>query len=156
MNSADLGTTNTWLAVIAIASLVQSLVIIGLLVAMFRLYRKTESAITDLKRDYVEPLATRANKVIGEVEDAIARFRAIDDRVSGALHRTEDRLSAVAGVARRRFWPVVGVLRGVRAIAHAIADRRRQSMALVNLDQDAQQRFSYEGGMSHARTSTAR
>ena len=36
MTSADLATTNAWLAVIAIASLVQSLVIIGLVVAVFR------------------------------------------------------------------------------------------------------------------------
>ena len=156
MTSADLGTTNSWLAVIAIASLVQSLVIIGLVVAMFRLLRKTESAITDLKREYVEPISARANKVIGEVEDALARFRSMDDRVSGALHRTTEGLSAVATVARRRFWPVVGAVRGLRAIAKAIGDRRRQSVALVKLDQDAQQRFSYEGGTSHARTSTVR
>jgi len=155
MTSADLGTTNSWLAVIAIASLVQSLVIIGLVVAMFRILRKTESAIADLKREYVEPLSTRANKVIGEVEDALARFRSMDDRVSGALHRTTEGLSAVATVARRRFWPVVGAVRGLRAIAKAIGDRRRQSVALVKLDQDAQQRFSYEGG-SHAGSSNVR
>ena len=156
MTSADLGTTNSWLAVIAVASLVQSLVIIGLVVAMFRLLRKTESAIADLKREYVEPISARANKVIGEVEDALARFRSMDDRVSGALHRTTEGLSAVATVARRRFWPVVGAVRGLRAIAKAISDRRRQSVALVKLDQDAQQRFSYEGGTSHARASTIR
>jgi hypothetical protein len=59
-------------------------------------------------------------------------------------------------VAKRRFWPVVGVVRGLRAIAGALGDRRRQSKALMKLDQDAQQRFSYEGGISHARTSNVR
>ena len=156
MTSADLSTTNSWLAVIAIASLVQSLVIIGLVVAVFRLLRRTESAVEEVKREYLEPIATRTNKVIGEVEDALARFRSIDDRVSGAIHKTSEGLSAVATVAKRRFWPVVGVLRGVRAVARAVADRRRQSEALMKLDQDAQQRFSYEGGTSHARTSHVR
>lgn len=155
MTSADLGTTNAWLAVIAIASLVQSFVIIGLLVMVFRLVRRTESAVAEVKREYLEPITTRTNKVIGEVEDALARFRSMDDRVSGAIHRTSEGLSAVAGVARRRFWPVVGVVRGIRAIAGAIADRRRQTVALVKLDQDAQQRFSYEGG-SHAGSSNVR
>ena len=156
MTSADLATTNTWLAVIAIASLVQSLVIIGLVVAVFRLVRRTESAVEDVKREYMEPIATRTNKVIGEVEDALARFRSMDDRVSGAINKTSEGLSAVAGVAKRRFWPVVGVVRGLRAIAGAIGERRRQSVALTKLDQDAQQRFSYEGGNSHVRTYNAR
>jgi uncharacterized protein YoxC len=155
MTSADLGTTNAWLAVIAIASLVQSLVIIGLVVAVFRLVRRTESAVEEVKREYLDPITTRTNKVIGEVEDALARFRSMDDRVSGAIHKTSEGLSAVATVAKQRFWPVVGVVRGLRAIAGAVADRRRQSRALVELDQDAQQRFSYEGG-SHARTSNVR
>ncbi|HVQ40569.1 MAG TPA: hypothetical protein VMS54_00105 [Vicinamibacterales bacterium] len=156
MTSADLATTNAWLAVIAIASLVQSLVIIGLVVAVFRLVRRTESAVEEVKREYLEPIATRTNKVIGEVEDALARFRSMDDRVSGAINTTSEGLSAVAGMAKRRFWPVVGVVRGLRAIAGAIADRKRQSGALTQLDQDAQQRFSYEGGTSHARTYNAR
>jgi hypothetical protein len=156
MTSADLATTNAWLAVIAIASLVQSLVIIGLLVVMFRLVRRTESAVAEVKREYLEPITARTNKVIGEVEDALARFRSMDDRVSGAIHRTTEGLSAVATVAQRRFWPVVGVVRGLRAVAGAIRDRRRQSEALMKLDQDAQQRFSYEGGISHARTSNVR
>lgn len=155
MTSADLVTTNTWLAVIAIASLVQSLVIIGLAVALLRLYRRTESAIAELKRDYVEPMAARANRVIGDVEDALARFRAMDERVSGALHKTTDGLTAAADAARRRFWPIVGVVRGLRAIAGAIGDRRRQSVSKVKLQQDEQQRFSYEGG-SHARTINVR
>ena len=156
MTSADLATTNAWLAVIAIASLVQSLVIIGLVVAVFRLVRRTESAVEEVKREYLEPIATRTNKVIGEVEDALARFRSMDDRVSGAINRTSEGLSAAAGVAKRRFWPVVGAVRGLRAIAGAIAERRRQSAALTKLDQDAQQRFSYEGGTSHVRTYNAR
>jgi hypothetical protein len=156
MTSADLGTTSAWLAVIAIASLVQSLVIIGLVVVVFRLVRRTESAVEEVKREYLEPLATRTNKVIGEVEDALARFRSMDDRVSGALHRTSEGLSAVATVATRRFWPVVGVVRGLRAIVGAVADRRRQSAALSKLDKDEQQRFSYEGGISHARSSSVR
>ena len=156
MTSADLATTNAWLAVIAIASVVQSLVVIGLVVAVFRLVRRTESAVDEVKREYLEPIATRTNKVIGEVEDALARFRSMDDRVSGAIDRTSEGLSAVAGVAKRHFWPVVGVVRGLRAIAGAIADRRRQSVAVTKLDQDEQQRFSYEGGTSHVRTYNVR
>jgi hypothetical protein len=98
MTSADLGTTNAWLAVIAIASLVQSLVIIGLVVAVFRLVRRTESAVEEVKREYLEPITTRTNKVIGEVEDALARFRSMDDRVSPRTpcHRRRGRRSAAA------------------------------------------------------------
>jgi hypothetical protein len=87
-------------------------VIIGLVVAVFRLVRRTESAVEEVKREYLEPITMRTNKVMGEVEDALARFRSMDDRVSGAIHKTSEGLSAVASVARQRFWPVVGVVRG--------------------------------------------
>ena len=43
-------------------------------------------------------------------------LRSMDDRVSGAIHQASEGLSAVAGAAKRRFWPVVGVVRGLRAV----------------------------------------
>ena len=93
---------------------------------------------------------------VRHVEVELGRCRMKDARLpGGAINKTSEGLSAAATVAKRRFWPVVGVLRGVRAIARAMAERRRQSVALMKLDQDAQQRFSYEGG-SHARTSNVR
>ena len=63
MTSADLGTTNVWLALIAIASLVQSLVIIGLVVVVFRLVRGTDRPSTSQTR-IPGPITTRTNKVM--------------------------------------------------------------------------------------------
>jgi hypothetical protein len=156
MTPADLGTTNVWLALIAIASLIQSAILVAVLVGALRFYRRTESRIDELKRDVLEPMQARANRVMGEMEDVMARVRAMDDRVTNVVTRTTDGLGLVATVARRKLWPVVGLVRGVRAVLGALADKRRQTKALVNLNEDEKQRFSYEGGPAYARTANLR
>ena len=156
MNPADLGTTNTWLVVIAIASLVQSAILIALLVGAMRFYRRTESKIEEMQRDVVLPMQARANKVIDELEDVMARARAIDDRVSGVVKGASAGLGFVALATRQKLWPVIGIVRGARAVFSALANRRRQTKALVKLSEDEQHRFNYEGGTAYARTSSVR
>src|SRR5262245_55686954 len=124
MTPADLGTTNVWLALIAIASLIQSAILVAVLVGALRFYRRTESKIDEIKRDVVEPMQARANKVMGEMEDVMARVRAMDDRVTNAVTRTTDGLGLVAAVTKRKLWPVVGLVRGVRAALGALAEKR--------------------------------
>jgi len=156
MTPADLGTTNVWLALIAIASLIQSAILVAVLIGAVRFYRRTENRIDELKRDVIEPMQARANKVMGEMEDVMARVRAMDDRVTNVVTRTTDGLGLVATVARRKLWPVLGLVRGVRAAFGALSDRRRQTKALVKLNDDEKQRFSYEGGPAYARTTHVR
>jgi hypothetical protein len=167
MSPADLSTTNVWLAVIAIASVLQLLLIVGLLVGAVRFFRRIEATIDRITEQHIAPISARANKVIDDMEDVMARVQSFDDGMRRTLSRVGDGVSIATSVMRSRFWPVVGVLKGLKAglasLKRAPGDRApRRSGKITKFaparlapkdasDVEAEQRFAYEGGMSHAR-----
>jgi hypothetical protein len=166
MSSADLGTTNLWLALIAISSVAQLLMVLGVCIAAIRFSRRIERAVERIKKDHIAPVSDRAHKVIDEVEDVMARVRTIDNDVRRTLSRVGDGVGVATAAVRTRLWPVLGLLRGLRAgistLAHAperpAPRSARSARAKVTKlspkdasDVEAEQRFAYEGGTSHAR-----
>jgi hypothetical protein len=166
MPSADLGTTNLWLALIAISSVVQLLIVLGLFIAAFRFYRSIEQTVERIKQEHIAPVSLRAHKVIDEVEDVMARVRTIDDDVRRTISRVGDGVGVATAAVRTKFWPVLGLLRGLKAGLSTLARnpekpaprRARPTLATVTKlsprdasDIEAEQRFAYEGGTSHAR-----
>jgi hypothetical protein len=166
MPSADLGPTNLWLALIAISSVVQLLIVIGLLVGAFRFYRRMEKTVERITEQHIAPVSARAHQVIDEVEEVMARVRTFDDNLRRTLSRVGDGVGIAASAVRTRFWPVVGVLRGLKAGLATLArpedtasrSARTPARAKVTKpspkdasDVEAEQRFAYEGGASHAR-----
>ena len=111
----DLQTTNTWLAILAIAGALQSLLLLGTAFGLFRIYRRTATALEALEQRHLAPISARAALIMDDLQDATARVRNIDDAVRAKLHG----LDAVARVAKdavsERLWPVLGVARAVGA-----------------------------------------
>jgi hypothetical protein len=80
------------------------------------------------------------------------------------LSRVGDGVDVASAVVKSRFWPVIGLLRGVKAglstLARSPGTREsRQAPAKVTRlapkdasDIEAEQRFAYEGGTRHARS----
>jgi uncharacterized protein YoxC len=111
----DLGTTNLWLAVLAIASAGQFLMFAGAAVIMFRVYRRTSSSIDALEHEQIRPLLGRVNALIDDVQDITARARSVDDAVRARLEGVESVLHSTKSVVQDRLWPLVGVVRAARA-----------------------------------------
>ena len=101
--------TNTWLAIIAISSLVQLVIVVTLLVGALRFQRRTEQALAEVKSD---------------VHDAVDRVRRADEAVRHVMQRAGDAAGAVVTVAARRAWPLLGVISAVRAGASALFSRQ--------------------------------
>ena len=104
-------TTNAWLAIIAISSLVQLALVIGLLIGAVRFQRRAEHALAEVK---------------SEVHDAVDRVRRADDAVRQVMQRAGSAASTVvnvASLASRRAWPVFGLVNAVRAGASALFGR---------------------------------
>ena len=169
MPSADLGTTNIWLAVIAISSVVQLLIVIGVLVGAMRFYRRMEQTIEQISSQHIAPVSARAHEVIDEIEDVLARVRTFDDDVRRTLSRVGDGVGVATSAVRAKFWPVVGLLRGLKVGLSALARSEtkaspkpappkptaREKVTKLSpkdaSDLEAEHRFAYEGGASHAR-----
>jgi hypothetical protein len=111
----DLGTTNLWLAVLAIASAGQFLMLAGAAVLLFRVYRRASTSIDALEHEQIRPLLLRVNALIDDVQDITARARNVDDAVRARLEGVESVLHSTKSVVQDRLWPLVGVVRAARA-----------------------------------------
>jgi hypothetical protein len=150
-----------WLAVMAIATVVQSVVIVGFAIVAFAIYRRTATALERIERDQVAPLVKRMHDAVDRIESIGERVEMMDDSVRDALHRTGDRVAKVASVVRASLWPVVGIGQGALAALHAFVARRPARPRPVRvtgrsgprpLYEDEVARFDYEGGIDHARS----
>jgi hypothetical protein len=111
----DLSTTNLWLAILAIASAGQFLMFAGAALITFRVYKRATASLEALEHEQIRPLLMRANALIDDVQDITARARNVDDAVRARLEGVESALHSTKLVVQDRIWPVVGVLRAVRA-----------------------------------------
>ena len=130
----DLETTNTWLAVMAIAIVVQTLLMIGIAVVAWQAVQKASAAVEQLERRHLVPLServqqvsTRVTEVADDVQEVITRVRRADDAVRAQLGRF-DGVANVAGQAiGSKVWPVVGLSRAVAAAVRAFSSRPSSS-----------------------------
>ena len=119
----DLQTTNTWLAILAIAGALQSLLLLGTAFGLFRIYRRTASALEALEQRHLAPISARAALIMDDLQDVTARVRNVDDAVRAKLQGLDAAAAVAKDVVRDRLWPVVGVARAVGAGLRVFTNR---------------------------------
>lgn len=110
-----LETTNVWLTVIALVSIVQLVLFVIAGVVAYRVYRNTTRQIETFQRVHLEPLVGKIDTVLDETREVLDRVKTADDTVRRVIDRTGDTVQRVASMARWRIWPVIGFIRGVKA-----------------------------------------
>jgi len=126
----SMDTTNTWLAVMAIAIIVQTLLMLGIAVIAWRAMGQAAEAVKQLEARHLVPLSARVTAVservtavADDVQEVITRVRRADDAVRAQLDRL-DNVAHVAGHAiGAKVWPVVGLSRAVGAAFKAFTSR---------------------------------
>ena len=119
----DLQTTNAWLAVLAVASALQTLVVVGAAVGLFLVYRKTVTMLDTLEQKHLAPISARASLIMDDLQDVTARARRVDDAVRDKLHGLERAATVVKDVVADRLWPAIGIVRAVNAGLRAFTTR---------------------------------
>lgn len=123
----NLETTNWLLGVIAVASAVQMLAIIGVGIVGFRLYRQTTEVyrqmtetLTELEVRHIAPLRQQVDTILGDVHAVTARVSEKTQRADAAITNTIERVDETAERVKYRVRDkvsqVTGIVRGVRAI----------------------------------------
>ena len=123
--SAELGTTNLLLGIMAAVSVLEALVIIGAGVAGYVAYRKVTSLVDrtmeiaeGIEARQVAPAMMRVNAILDDVRDVTAKVKEETERVDHAIHSTIDRIDDTAGRVRSnvraKTSALVGFLRGAR------------------------------------------
>jgi hypothetical protein len=135
MGAADLGTTNTWLAIMAIVSVLEALVLIGIAIGAFLAYRRVMQLAADLEVRQIAPVREKVDAILVDVKAVTARVSQQTERVNHAISDTMDRVDEtaerVSDSVRDRINRAVGVARGVRAIVMSVLgyDRRHEPPA---------------------------
>ena len=120
----DLQTTNWLIGVIAVASAIQSLMLLGAAIAGYRLYSQTTKAISELEAQHVAPLRRQLDTILADVHRVTARVSERTERVDDAITDTMDRVDETAERmkyrVRERVSRVTGIVRGLRAVIASI------------------------------------
>ena len=116
----NLDTTNMWLAVMAVVSILEALLLIGLGVGGFLIYRRVMQLVNDLEARQVAPLRAKVDAILGDVKSVTARVSQQTERVDHAIAGTMDRVDVTAermkDTVMDKVHQAVGVVRGVRAV----------------------------------------
>jgi len=113
-------TTNMWLAVMAVVSVLEALVLIGIGAGGFLVYRRVMQLVSDLEARQIAPLREKVDAILADVKSVTARVSERTERVDRAIHgtieRVDDTAERVKGSVRDKVNQAVGVVRGVRAV----------------------------------------
>ena len=121
----ELGTTNLLLGIMAAVSVLEALVIIGMGVAGFMVYKKV-AALVDrgmvlaegIEARQVAPAMMRVNAILDDVRDVTTKVKEETERVDHAINSTIDRIDDTADRVRTnvraKTSALVAFVRGAR------------------------------------------
>ena len=114
----NLGTTNLLLGIMAAVSIFEALVVIGMGIGGFILYRRVMDLVNVLESKHVAPAMTRVNAILDDVKGVTAKVKEETERVDHAIRATIDRVDDTADRVRwnvrAKTSRVVGFVRGLR------------------------------------------
>lgn len=116
----NLDTTNVLLGIMAAVSVLEALLLIGMGVGGFMIYRRVTQLVSDLEARQIAPLREKVDAILGDVKTVTARVsqqtERVDHAISGTIHRVDETADRVKGSVRDKVNQAVGVVRGVRAV----------------------------------------
>lgn len=104
----DLGNTNIWLALVAIASVIQSAILLGAVYFAWRTSQKAQQMVERFERQQLDPLLGHVHEAVTDVREVVARARAIEDDVRDKVRVTSAHMTS-------RIWPAIAMGRAARA-----------------------------------------
>ena len=129
--SGELGTTNLLLGIMAAASVLEALTMIGMGVAGFMAYRKVMGLVAGIETRQVSPAMARVNAILDDVKTVTAKVKEETERVDHAIHTTMNRIDHTAhrvrSNVRAKTSAVVGLVKGLRVAIEWMLHVRRQA-----------------------------
>jgi hypothetical protein len=116
----DLQSLSVPLWIMAVVSVLQALVLIGIGVAGYMVYSRVMATVADLEARQIAPIREKVDAILLDVKSVTARVSQQTERVDHAIHgtieRVDDTASRVRAGVHDRVSQAVGVMRGVRAV----------------------------------------
>jgi len=126
----DLATTNLFLGILAVVSLIELLGLAAAAFYAYRLYARAFALVQGLEERQVAPAMARVNAILDDVKDVSAKVHEETERVDHAIRGTIDKVDETAVRVRTNVRVganrVLGLVRGIRVAVETflLADRR--------------------------------
>jgi len=146
MNPEQFDTLNMWMAILAIAAVMQILAMATMAILGYRLYGKASRTLADLEKRHVEPLARRVNGVLENVNTEVARVRHLGDRVEQTVDGISGGISSAASSVKAAVMPGYAVTKGVMAAVSAFRASGKRVRNRRAADEFDETRYVNEGG----------
>ena len=133
--SGNLETTNLLLGIMAAVSVLEAVLLIGMGVGGFMLYRRVMELVRDLEAHQIAPLREKVDAILVDVKTVTARVSQQTERVDHAINGTIDRVDVTAERVKSsvadKVNQTLGVIRGVRAVIVSLlgSDASREQTA---------------------------
>jgi hypothetical protein len=106
--------------IIALVSVFQALLFIGIGVAGYLVYSRVMTLITDLEARQIAPIREKVDAILIDVKAITARVsqqtERVDQAITGTIDRVDDTADRVRAGVHEKVNQVAGVVRGVRAV----------------------------------------
>lgn len=130
---ADLSTTNLLLGIMAVVSVLEAVVVVGVGVAGWMMYRQVKELVNGLEQRHIVPLLARVDAILDDVKGVTGTVKEETDRVDRAIRVTMDRVDDTADRVRANVRAttsrVVRFVRGMRAVVEGILHSGHQPPA---------------------------
>jgi uncharacterized protein YoxC len=126
----SLTTTNVWLAILAVVSLLEFLMIMAAGVLAYRVYRQVMVAVQTVERLHIAPVRARVDGILDEVQVMTEKVRRLQESVEETLRLVAGTGGQVAEAVRSRTWPILGLIHGIRAAANTVTGNGKKNPAV--------------------------
>ena len=130
---ADLSTTNILLGIMAVVSVLEALVVVGIGIAGWMMYQRVMELFDGLEQRHLVPLRTKVDAILADVKGVTEKVKEETERVDYAIRSTIDRVDDTADRVkanmRHKTSRMVGFVRGVRAAIEGLLQSRHQPPA---------------------------
>jgi len=129
----NLTTTNLLLGILALVSVFEALVVVGVGVVGLVIYRRVMNVVNTIETRQLARAFVRLNEILDDLKDVTAKVRDETERVDYAIRTTMDRVDDTAervrSTLREKTSRVVAVVLGLRTAVEAILRSREQTAA---------------------------
>ena len=116
----DVGSLSIPLWIMAVVSILEALVLIGIGVAGYLVYARVTTLVTDIEARQIAPIREKVDAILVDVKAITARANhqaeRVDHAINGTMERVDETATRVRAGVHEKVSQAAGVVRGVRAV----------------------------------------
>jgi hypothetical protein len=106
--------------IMAIVSILEALLLIGIGIAGYVVYSRVTTLVTDIEARQITPIREKVDAILVDVKAITARANhqaeRVDHAINGTMERVDETASRVRAGVHEKVSQAAGVVRGVRAV----------------------------------------